>query len=237
MAVAKTEPVVKASRDSKDPRNGKYARYLAMYNQYSASLWTIVFFNTILLNAMLGQPQVFFVSKNITTGIQTLAVAEIFHSALGFVKSPLLTTVSQVASRLLVVWGIFIVLPNSPANYHWAYSTVQLAWSVTEIIRYFYYAQNITTGGHPPRILTKLRYNLFFILYPSGVASELTLMYLSLDEAERVVGVWYRYLFYAVFVIYIPGFYILFTHMIKQRKRALRALKEEEEAESKLKAK
>lgn len=201
-----------------------YARYLAVYNQFSGSLWTIVFFNTILLSALLDPNGVYFASKKITTGVQTLALVEIYNSAFGIVKAPLLTTTAQVASRLLIVWGIFNALPNSPANVHWTFKTVHLCWSITEIIRYFYYAQNITTHGNPPKILTTLRYNLFFVLYPAGVASELTLVYLSLDEAELVYGVWLRYFFYLVFAIYVPGFYMLFTHMIKQRSKALKDL-------------
>lgn len=216
-----------------DPKNYKLDIWLVIYNQASAALWFIVLFNTILLYALVGQPDLFKTTNRITTIIQTFALIEVVHSAVGFVRSPVLTTLSQVSSRLLVVYGIFQVLPNSPANTHWAYITLSLSWSITEIIRYLYYVQNIQTNGHPAKILTLLRYNLFFVLYPSGVASEISMIVLSLGEAEKVVGVWYKWFLIAIIGVYAPGFYTLFTHMLKQRKRALKALKEESKEESK----
>ncbi|CDK27036.1 unnamed protein product [Kuraishia capsulata CBS 1993] len=201
-------------------------KLIAAYNSISGGLWGIVLFNTVSLSLWVGQPEFFQLSNKTTTFIQTLAAIEIYNAATGLVKSPVFTTVMQVLSRYLLVWGIFQVLPDSPANGHWSYITLSLCWSVTEIIRYFYYSQNILTNGNPPKILTILRYNTFYVLYPAGVASELTMVYLSLDEAKEVVGVWYYYLLIAVMFTYIPGFYTLYTHMIKQRKKAMKALRE-----------
>ncbi len=45
---------------------------------------------------------------------------------------------------------------------------VCFAWSVTEVVRYSYYAFNIL--GFVPYLLTWCRYSLFIILYPLGVA-------------------------------------------------------------------
>lgn len=211
--------------DNKALREQKIKGWLVLYNQASASLWSIVLFNTIFLSLLFGQPDLFKTTNRITTIIQSFALIEVYNSFAGYVRSPILTTLSQVASRLLVVFGIFQVLPNSPANGHWAYITLSISWSITEVVRYLYYAQNITTNGNPPKILTLLRYNLFFVLYPSGVASEIAMIVLSLGEAEKVVGVWYKWLLIIIIGIYAPGFYTLFTHMLKQRKKALKALK------------
>lgn len=41
-----------------------------------------------------------------TAWVQTVAVLEIVHAVLGFVRSPIATTVMQVFSRLALVWGI-----------------------------------------------------------------------------------------------------------------------------------
>lgn len=41
-----------------------------------------------------------------TKWVQTAAVLEIVHAALGFVRSPVGTTAAQVFSRLALVWGI-----------------------------------------------------------------------------------------------------------------------------------
>jgi hypothetical protein len=41
-----------------------------------------------------------------TAWVQTLAVLEIVHALVGFVRSPIATTGMQVFSRLVLVWGI-----------------------------------------------------------------------------------------------------------------------------------
>ena len=190
-------------------------KWLIAYNSISASLWSIVLFNTVFLSLTLGQPYVFEKTNKTTTAIQTLAVVEIVNSLLGLVKSPLFTTVTQVFSRLLIVWGIHQYLPDSPANYHWCYITLCLSWSITEITRYSYYASNLT--GQVPFWLTWLRYTTFYVLYPTGVFSEVCLVILSLNEA----GFYYGWILKIILVVYIPGFYMLYTYMIKQRKKVL----------------
>ncbi|WLF81554.1 hypothetical protein PVL30_005352 [Lodderomyces elongisporus] len=190
-------------------------KWLVVYNSISASLWSIVFFNTVFLASSLGQPFVFEKTNYLNTWIQTLAIVEIFNSLLGLVKSPLFTTVTQVFSRLLLVWGIHQYLPFSPANYHWCYITLCLSWSITEIIRYSYYAQNLR--GSVPHWLTWLRYTTFYVLYPTGVFSEVYQIILSLPTA----GFYYGWFLRVILVTYIPGFYMLYTYMIKQRKKVL----------------
>lgn len=196
-------------------------KWLIAYNSISSSLWSIVFFNTVFLSLALGQPHLFEKTNKVTTVIQCFAVVEIYNAAVGNVKSPLFTTVVQVFSRLLIVLGICQLLPNSPANYHWCFITLCLSWSITEIIRYSYYASNLRAPGKVPYYLTWARYSLFFVLYPSGVMSEMFMIYLSLDEAEKIVGVWYPWFLKAMLLTYIPGFYMLYTYMIKQRKKVL----------------
>lgn len=74
---------------------------------------------------------------------------------IGVVRAPLFTTLMQVASRFLLVWGIVNTFPNRTARSP-AYSTMLLAWSATETIRYSYFALNLATG-EVPRALTWLR--------------------------------------------------------------------------------
>lgn len=64
------------------------------------------------------------------------------------------TTAMQVASRLLLVWGVGY---NFPQTTKWspAYSSMLLAWSVTEVVRYGYFVF-VLTGG-VPRFWTWLR--------------------------------------------------------------------------------
>ncbi len=47
-----------------------------------------------------------------TKWTQTLAVLEVLHAALGWVRSPVGTVASQVASRLWAVWGVVEPVPS-----------------------------------------------------------------------------------------------------------------------------
>lgn len=65
---------------------------------------------------------------------QTLALLEPIHIILGLVRSSLPTTVIQVASRLILVWGVLGQFPNTQSSPF--YATMVLAWSITEVVRY-----------------------------------------------------------------------------------------------------
>lgn len=201
-------------------------KWLIAYNLVSASLWTIVLVNTLLLTLLLGQPFVFDKTQLLLTIVQCGAVIEIVNAATGVVKSPLFTTTAQVFLRLLIVLGILQVLPDSPANTHWAYISLCLAWSFTEVVRYSYYASHLANLAAVPYWLTWLRYSAFYVLYPIGVASEMTMIYKSLEEAEFIVGSWYKWALFAILFTYPPGLYTLYTYMIRQRKKVLHTKKE-----------
>lgn len=47
-----------------------------------------------------------------TKYVQTLAVMEVVHAAIGIVRSPVGTVLSQVASRLWAVWGVVEMCPS-----------------------------------------------------------------------------------------------------------------------------
>lgn len=61
----------------------------------------------------------------------------------------------QVASRILLVWAIADQFPFTVAESP-AYSTMLLAWSTTEVIRYTYFVFVLT--GRVPAVLQWLRY-------------------------------------------------------------------------------
>ncbi|KAG2226785.1 hypothetical protein INT45_005750 [Circinella minor] len=149
--------------------------------------------------------------------VQSSAFIEILNSAFGFVRAPVMTTAMQVASRLFLVWGVNYLFPE--VRTHWAFSTMMIAWSVTECIRYSYYALNLI--GQVPKALTWARYNFFLVLYPLGVGSELTMVYQALSYAKEWNPLYY-YFMIVVALIYIPGFPVLFSHMLAQRKKYLK---------------
>lgn len=121
----------------------------------------------------------------------------------GLVRAPVLTTVMQVASRFLLVWGVTFFFPTVAIT-STAYSSMLVAWSVTEMIRYSYFAVNLVYGS-TPAFLTWLRYNTFFVLYPLGIASECWLVWRSLGPAAKRFGPVGWWALVVVLGIYVPG--------------------------------
>lgn len=196
------------------------SKYLILYNLISALLWLAVLSRVVVLNSLVGFEQVYEGVGKFTQLTQTMAILEILHSAIGLIRAPLLTTLLQVASRLLLVWGVLEPFPElgvSPA-----YSSMLVAWSVTEVIRYSYFAFNL--NGFNPAIITWLRYNTFYVLYPVGICSECWLVYLALSPAEKIHQA-FKIFYQGCLLIYTPGSYILYTHMISQRKKAIKGRK------------
>ena len=115
----------------------------------------------------------------------------------------------QVASRFLLVWGVVDTFP-AVAQSSFAYSTMLLAWSATEVIRYSYFAVNIAYGK-VPAALTWLRYNTFFVLYPMGISSECWLIWLATGPARRKFGGVGQWGLWAVLGVYVPGKFCLRT--------------------------
>ncbi len=123
---------------------------------------------------------------------------------------------AQVASRLFLVWGIVFLFPGTARSAF--YTSMLVAWSATELVRYSYFA--LALCGVQPRALTWLRYSTFIVLYPLGIVSECRLILLASGPAARVHPL-APLVLYAVLVIYVPGSYVLYTHMLRQRRKTL----------------
>ena len=107
-----------------------------------------------------------------------------------------------------------------------------VSWGLVEVPRYGYYYAALL--GTPPSWLTWLRYSLFIVLYPSGISGEIGCLWNSLDyirdhhvgdwalpNAHNLVFRWYIALWVILVVVYPPGGYIMYTHMLKQRSKVL----------------
>ncbi|BEI80385.1 hypothetical protein CcaverHIS002_0109140 [Cutaneotrichosporon cavernicola] len=199
-----------------------------------------------------------------TKWTQTLAVLEVVHAALGWVRSPVGTVASQVASRLWAVWGVVEPVPSARTNP--LFATMLFAWSVTEVIRYtFYFLALLNIDLYA---LNWCRYTFFLVLYPLGAGSEAFLSFSTLPPLRtlpyvpKVLGAMHnmlhsmpahfsralmktnpgRSLLWSVararaaksagavwapiqiarlvlFVIWWPGLYVLYTYMLKQRRK------------------
>ncbi|ORY19592.1 tyrosine phosphatase-like protein [Clohesyomyces aquaticus] len=214
---SQTKPKVKGS-----PLN---TAYLLGYNAVSTALWGLVLSGVVSTAATNGVTNgaVYAQNENFCRLTQSLAILEVVHSLSGIVRAPLLTTLMQVASRLLLVWGIAYNFPQTTKNSP-AYSSMLVAWSVTEVVRYSYFVF-VLAGTGVPALWTWLRYNTFLVLYPVGVASETWLVYKAIGPASKINEV-YGYVLYGILATYVPGFYMLFTYMLKQRRRIMRGSNE-----------
>lgn len=116
----------------------------------------------------------------------------------------------QVSSRILLVW--FIVYPFPQLATSPAYTTMLLAWSITEVIRYSYFVLQLSnfTSGLIPDFFAWCRYNAFFILYPLGISSECWLIYKAMGPAGSLA--WGREIGWGlkwILGVYVPGEFVV----------------------------
>jgi very-long-chain (3R)-3-hydroxyacyl-CoA dehydratase len=201
-------------------------QYLIIYNFVSALLWLVVLGRVLALVPLVGFGKVYIGVGHFAKWTQTLALLEIVHAVLGksyilfpvhqflflgryiadgvvrigIVRAPVLTTAMQVASRILLVWGIVEPFPFLAKSA--AYSSMLTAWSVTEVIRYSFFTLNLS--GLLPEVLSWLRYNTFYVLYPLGISSEYWLIYKAVGPAKEKRQE-YAWLLQLILFAYVPG--------------------------------
>lgn len=152
--------------------------YLLAYNGVCLVLWTIVTFRAIvLIPVLLAHDHLYGLHEALQpllTVTQSLAILEVLHSLVGIVRASPLTTAMQVASRILVVWGVVGMFPEIVVRTQtfgtrvqhyagtnigpYAYAGILLAWGITECIRYGFFVWKEGLGnGMVPKWLTWLR--------------------------------------------------------------------------------
>ena len=199
--------------------------YLLIYNAVCFILWTTITLRLFLLAPLLypsghlhGVYDALY--SPLLTATQSLALLEILHSAIGLVRAPIATTLLQVTSRLLVVWGVLYLFPTLVTGNEnilgvrsypcgrggdVAFCGCLTAWGITEMVRYSFFCFQVSPYKVPGR-LNWARYNTFFVLYPIGIASECWLIYLAaVGPASREIGGWYEWVLRAVLLFYVPG--------------------------------
>lgn len=160
---------------------------------------------------------------------QTLAILEVFHAMLGLVRSPVGTTLMQITSRVTLVWPILHVCASARSSV--GVPMLLVAWSVTEVVRYSFYALGLFNAV--PYFLTWIRYTFFIVLYPLGVTGELLTLIGSLPEvAEKRhfslempnslnMAISFYWILIGCALLYIPGFPQLYLYMFAQRRKLL----------------
>ncbi|KAA8543940.1 hypothetical protein F0562_021883 [Nyssa sinensis] len=108
--------------------------------------------------------------------LQTVAFLEVIHGAIGIVPSGALLPLMQWGGRthfLLAIVRRVDEVQELPSVF-----ITFVAWCLIELIRYPHYALNCV--GSSPSLITYLRYTAFIVLFPTGVAGEMWLMYQAL---------------------------------------------------------
>ncbi len=189
--------------------------YLSAYNLLLAIAWAVFFVYELITGFAINTSALVLISI-----AQWAAVLEILHAALGWVRSPVMTTFIQVLSRVFVVVLLYI-LPhqflltlNGISGWH----LIVGAWCITEIVRYSFYFLLLQEKEWQP--VTWLRYSLFSILYPVGVIGELLIV---VSVMNWVGWGWSPINIFLglVLVAYLVFFPQLYGYMWKQRSKKL----------------
>ncbi|KAF2214038.1 hypothetical protein CERZMDRAFT_38044 [Cercospora zeae-maydis SCOH1-5] len=190
--------------------------YLTAYNTVFSLLWLYVLGST--LKALPGgRLHVFSVVERDARWVQTLSLLDVVHSATGLIPAPLGSTFTQIATRVIQVWLIWAGFSGTTATSN-AFSALVIAWSIADAIRYAYLALNL--HGKAPDSLVWVRYCMFYALYPVGIACEWWLMFRAVGPASELSWI-LQPVFYFLLGLYVPGSYMMFTYMIKQRRKVL----------------
>ncbi|KAG2733451.1 hypothetical protein G9P44_002976 [Scheffersomyces stipitis] len=207
--------------------------YLSLYNAVATSVWSAILILGLFDFIAAGAP---FVAEDVKTSnyyishvysgdfphavlvyVQLVNSAfDILHSAIGLVKSPLLTVLLQTLARSIITIGICYKLPEAPANWNLpAFTAITVAWSLAEIIRYGFYAVKLACDEVPSWMFW-LRYNMFILLYPVGLVAESTVV---ISALKYTMGSSYFFFLLFALSMYLPGFFTLYGHMFSQRRK------------------
>eukprot|EP01117_Protostelium_nocturnum_P002818 TRINITY_DN13737_c0_g1_i1.p1 TRINITY_DN13737_c0_g1~~TRINITY_DN13737_c0_g1_i1.p1 ORF type:complete len:217 (+),score=79.31 TRINITY_DN13737_c0_g1_i1:54-704(+) len=196
--------------------------YLASYNLVQFAGWSFILYKIANHFANGGSYETLY--PQVATPLnffQGAAVLEVLHSVLGLVNSPFVTAAIQIASRVFLA---AVAAYSSDAQKSAFITLMVTSWSITEVVRYLFYFLNLYKKV--PNFLVWLRYSLFLVLYPSGVAGEVGTLYSALPSfqsglwATSTLGSFYP-IALAVLATYIPGLPYMYSHMMHQRRKNL----------------
>lgn len=191
--------------------NASIEKYIKIYNWLQLTGWTV---------ALLNLPFNFSLSFYLVAVIQTLALVEVFHAQKKWIKSPVLLVFVQTFARIYILFWCYILIWMSifkPINYLNSIIIILLTvWCVAEIIRYAYYTLQLYKNEN--KLATWLRYNVFIICYPIGVACEILILVSVFKNNELLIV---KLCMIATFLAYIIYFPKLFKYLLKARQQKL----------------
>ncbi|XP_059624145.1 very-long-chain (3R)-3-hydroxyacyl-CoA dehydratase PASTICCINO 2 [Cornus florida] len=210
--------------------------YLTIYNWTVFVGWFQVLYLALKTLKESGHEHVYDAVEKPLLYAQSAAVLEILHGLVGLVRSPVSATLPQISSRLYVTWGILWSFPETRT--HILVSSLVISWSITEIIRYSFFGTKEALGSAPSWLLW-LRYSTFLLLYPTGITSEVGLIYTALPYIKasekycirmpNKLNFSFDYFYAGILAlgIYVPGSPHMYGYMLGQRKKALAKSKRE----------
>lgn len=197
-------------------KNDKFInQYLVFYNATLFIGW--FFFLVWQLTHAFSLDRIAIITLNVC---QLLALLEIFHAYKKWVNTPLFTGALQVSSRIFVLFWINVI-PHENMIGFWGIEGIHIvtvAWSLTEIVRYRHYT--LVLLNKEQYWLTFLRYTLFIVLYPIGVAGEMLILLSVLKWNQWEIGL-INIVIVLVMLTYLPFFPKLYGYMWQQRKKKL----------------
>ena len=173
------DPSYPNTRRAQSPFTRK--NYFLAYNGVCLVLWSIITLRAIfLIPILLVRDHLYGLHEalhTLLTFTQSIAILEVLHSLVGIVRASPLTTAMQVASRLLLVWGVVGAFPEIVVRTRlfgvrthyeagskggpYPYAGILLAWGITECIRYGFFVWKEGLGnGTIPKWLSWLRWVL-----------------------------------------------------------------------------
>ncbi|GMI34280.1 hypothetical protein TrCOL_g3081 [Triparma columacea] len=159
--------------------------------------------------------------------VQSAALLEIVHAALGLVRSPVVVTAMQVMSRIV---ALFAVVYSPVSQAHYGSGLMIFGWSLVEVPRYAFYLAALITGDATkgtPYPLFYLRYSLFYVLYPLGITGEMFTFYNTTYDPDFIsafpsFGPYLSWFYLITMLVYIPGGPFMYMNMVGNRKSAFR---------------
>lgn len=159
--------------------------YLVAFNAMNAFFWFLVF-SIIMIgisrhdyNIHAYAPEVWHECGHFVRVLQTIAVLEVIHGAVGIVPGGVFGALALHLGRNMVLFGPVALLPDVEAiRSSWPIVIIFIGWSFAEMIRYTYYALNVLQCA--PYFLKWLRYTVPLIVFPFVAYIEAYVEYLAL---------------------------------------------------------
>jgi len=167
--------------------SGLTKAYLLCYNLISLIAWCVIFVQGSRYLFQHGTHKGMYEQTSFLLKLtQTFQILEIFHAALGMVRSSVFANVNQILGRNFVMWlylDTIVMSDGSTSSDTLGYPFLLFGWSVSEVVRYLFYVVNLLDVDC--FCLTWCRYTFFTFLYPIGGGGEITVIRASLPLLDK----------------------------------------------------